>query len=167
MWQLVYPQILPTLRSKFPDGAGLGDRNSDLVLQLLQDISSHLAALEEKAGSSWQDSPAPSLSSVPSTVVMAYLPSWFMHTAVSSTTWAHQHCPWVSLGNLHVPISPSDAWLGLVWGQGTARGTSSPNWLGQQLLVQVGLPGHPLVRHGFHMKMCTVFILRFSPPLSY
>lgn len=36
------------------------------------------------------------------------------------------------LGSLHSPTLPFDEWLAAAWGQENGKGTSSPNWLGQQ-----------------------------------
>lgn len=57
---------------------------------LLQDISSSLATLEEKADSSQQDSPMPGPSMAPSLTVVPYTSSPAVDLAVPFMSTAHQ-----------------------------------------------------------------------------
>lgn len=108
-----------------PGGVELGGgmENADPVMSLLQVISSPLAAFEEEAGSSRQDSPMHGPSKAPSVVIVPYTFSPAADLAVPSS--AHQPQPTGKFESLRVPIPPAD-----VWGQESGKGTSRPNWLG-------------------------------------
>lgn len=103
-WNIPYPQGL------VPGGGWVGG-SADPVLSLLQDVSTCLAALEEKAGTVLLGNSTPGPSSAQPMMASHFMPSPVVDPAMPSTSTAHLAQAVGALGGLLTQCSPAEAWL--------------------------------------------------------
>lgn len=100
VWGMECPQAPHTFRS-IPGGAGPRVGEAVPVLSLLQDLSTRMTTLEERAGSI-QGSSAPSPSMAPTIAVMPFEYSLVMDPALPSTSSAYLLQVPGMFGSLHL-----------------------------------------------------------------
>lgn len=101
---------------------------ADSVLNLLKNVSIHLAALEGKADTLFQSRPIPSFSSNQPLAEFPSASSPAFDLAVPATSTAYLEQSAGAFGSLQTLHSPAKAWLAAVCGQGLGRHILQPLW---------------------------------------